>query len=206
MTFRTTDSCVFVTGAHLSREAAFLAAARLRVKPTVLQSPWPQCALITQDRRQAQALVADAKAVDVLAWTLTDDDVQAVERATRVQPIAEGVELICAVRVRRVNFRQLTALIDLRWKAAEDRRIAIIVPDDAPRVLVVASELTVTGPSKLAAQLQTMVELHRSAAALAPERVRSTTLTPPQLSAPPDLPALVVAMALAEAFSLPPRR
>ena len=64
--FLKTTRCVFASGAHLTRDQQFLAAARLHVKPAALQQPVPLCALTTDDEAEAQRLVEDAKARELL--------------------------------------------------------------------------------------------------------------------------------------------
>lgn len=156
--FLKTTRCVFASGAHLSRDQQFLAAARLHVKPAALQTPLPVCALTTDDEAEAQRLVEDAKAVDVQAWHVSGARVAAVERATRVAMFPEVAELTTPLRVRRIVFNQLAAYVDLRWKTTTESRVLVLLPFDADPVLVTGAELEVEGPSKQGALLKLTAE------------------------------------------------
>ncbi|MBM4782379.1 MAG: hypothetical protein GQE15_32290 [Archangiaceae bacterium] len=200
--FLKTSRCVFASGAHLSREQSFLAAARLHVKPAALQTELPVCALTTDDEAEALRLVEDAKAVDVQAWQVTGARAAAVERATRVALFKDAAELTTPLRVRRIVFSQLAAYVDLRWKTTAESRALVLLPFDADPVLVTAAELEASGPSQQGALLKLTVGLQQAALAAVKERVIVQVLTPVQLGTWPTTPAEVVALALAEGIRL----
>lgn len=200
--FLKTSRCVFASGAHLSRDQQFLAAARLHVKPAMLQAELPVCALTTNDEAEALRLVEDAKAVDVQAWQVTGARAAAVERATRVALFKDAAELTTPLRVRRIVFSQLAAYVDLRWKTTTESRALVLLPFDADPVLVTAAELETDGPSKQGALLKVTVGLQQGALASVKERVAVQVLTPVQLGTWPTTPAEVVALALAEGIRL----
>lgn len=204
--FLKTTRCVFASGAHLTRDQQFLAAARLHVKPAALQAPLPVCALTTDDEGEAARLVEDAKAVEVQAWQVSGARAAAVERATRVALFQDAAELTTPLRVRRIVFSQLAAYVDLRWKTTSESRVLVLFPFDADPVLVTAAELEVEGPSKQGALLKLTAGLHQAALAAAKERVVVQVLTPLQLGAWPTTPAEVVALGLAEGLRLRPTR
>ncbi len=205
--FLKTTRCVFASGAHLTRDQQFLAAARLHVKPAALQQPVPLCALTTDDEAEAQRLVEDAKAVDVHAWQVSGARAAAVERATRVALFPEVAEFTTPLRVRRVVFSQLAAYVDVRWKTTTESRVLVLLPFDADPVLVTTGpELELDGPSRQGALLKLTAGLQQAALAAVKERVSVQVLTPLQLGAWPTTPAEVIALALAEGMKLQPKK
>lgn len=197
--FLETSHCIFATAPGLGREQALLAAARLHVRPAVLTAPLPFCLLVTNEAPEARALLADAKAVGVDAWTVTGAEVRATDQATCVT-LGDGVvDFTTATRVRRVTFASLAAYVDLRWKLpTAEARVVALVPDDARPLLVKPEALEVDGPSRQGALLRLFTDLQQAAL----EQARARTLVhvgqPHQVGVPPEVPAEAVALALAE--------
>jgi hypothetical protein len=190
--------CVFVTGAHLGRDAALLAAARVHVKPAALLGPLPVLAFQSSEPREVQAVLADARSVDVDAWALSLDEVTALPRVRRVEVQGAEAVLHTALGPQRVEFARLAAFVDVRWKAAVERRVQVLVPQGGRALVLVPSALEVSGPSRQAAELKVLVDLHQRALAAVKDRVFAQALLPAQVGAPVDLPAEVVAVAVAE--------
>jgi hypothetical protein len=168
------------------------------VKPASLTGPLPSYSFASSDAREVEGALAEARSVDVDAWALSLRDVEAMERLTRVEAKGPLVRLITQRGERPFDFSALGAFVDLRWKAAVERRVQVLLPRLGPGVLVVPSELDVSGPSRQAGELQVVVELQRRAAERAPARVFGQALLPAQVGAPADVPAELVALALAE--------
>ncbi|MBE2248899.1 MAG: hypothetical protein IAE78_05060 [Myxococcus sp.] len=196
--FGSTTVCVFASGAHLARDEVFLAAARLHLKPAALQSPSPVVALLTDDGAEADALLRDARDVNVDAWAVSRVELQRLEHTTRVTSVPGGAELSTPAGARSVLFSRLVGLVDLRWKAQQEVRVVVLQPGAGPALAVSAKHLAVDGPSRQAAVLKVHVELQQGAAAAVKERVAVHTLTPAQLGVPMDTPAEVVALGLLE--------
>lgn len=191
--------CVFAAGDHLQREQALLAAARLHVRPAALQAPTPVVALVTDDATEAAHLVADARAVGVDAWTVAGSDLDGLEVATRLRLDAGGADVtLRGGGARRVPFAGLAAFVDLRWKAAKESRVSVLLGADGRAVLVSAGALEVDGPSRQGALLTLHVELQRGVTAARPARALSVSSSPTQLGVPPEMPAELIALGLAQ--------
>jgi hypothetical protein len=190
--------CVFVTGAHLGRDAALLAAARVHVKPAALLGPLPVLAFQSSEPRDVQAVLADARSVDVDGWAISGAEVGALPQVRRVELQASAAEVQTSSGPQRIEFLRLAAFVDLRWKAAVERRVQVLVPQGGRPLVLVPSALEVTGASRQAAELKVLVELHQRALAAVKGRVFAQALLPAQVGAPGDVPAEVVAVALAE--------
>ncbi|MBL8919517.1 MAG: hypothetical protein JNJ54_11690 [Myxococcaceae bacterium] len=205
--FLETSHCVFATAPGLGREQALLAAARLHVRPALLTAPLPCCLLVTNEVTEARALLDDAKAVGVDAWVVAGADVRATDQATRVT-LGEGVvDFTTATRVRRVTFARLAAYVDLRWKLpSAEARVVVLVPDDARPLLVKPEALEVDGPSRQGALLKLLTDLQQAALARAREATLVHVGQPQQVNVPPEVPAGVVALALAEGLRRRPSR
>jgi hypothetical protein len=191
--------CVFVAAPHLGRDAALMAAARVHVKPSALTGVLPTFSCASSDAREVAAVLAEARSVDVDAWAVSLREVEALERLRRVDVFDATVRLVTQRGERPFDFGALGAFVDVRWKAGAERRVQVLLPRLGEGVLVVPSELEVTGPSRQAGELQVMIDLQRRAAGRAPARVLAQAVLPAQVGAPADVPAEVVAVALAEA-------
>lgn len=200
--FSKSTRCVFATGAHLSRDQQFLAAARLHVKPAALQAAMPVCALTTDDEAEAKRLLDDAKAVDVLAWEVTGARADAVERASRVKLLGDVAEVTTPLRVRRMPLEALGAYIDLRWKTTPEHRALALWPADAEPVLVTARALEADGLSKDGAFVKLAATLQQAALSAAKQRVLVQVLTPAQVGTWPTTPVELYALGLAEGLRL----
>ncbi|MDX2014216.1 MAG: hypothetical protein SFW67_28715 [Myxococcaceae bacterium] len=187
--------CVFVWAPHLGRDEALMAAARVHVKPAALTGPLPTLAFASNDAREVDGALTSARSVDVDAWAVSLREVEQLERLRRVELTPSGAELVTQRGPRRL---EVGSLVDLRWKAGVERRVQVVLPLLGEGVLVVPAELEVKGPSRQAGELQVLVELQRRAMAVAPERVLVQALSPVQVGATPDVPAELVAVALAE--------
>jgi hypothetical protein len=190
--------CVFASGNHLTREQLFLAAARLHVKPAVLQTPVPHCTLVTNEEPEAHRFVRDAQDVGVDAWLVTSGDLARADRARRVV-LRDGLaEMATATRIRTVVLARLASLVDLRWKAESETRVLAIQPDEGGALLVSAKDLEVDGPSRAGGILKVQLELQQAAMAAEKHRFLVHVATPHQLGVPLDTPADVIALALVE--------